>query len=229
MNTELETYYLARTWKRILARILDIIFASLIPGLISLIWFLTDKTAINNWKPLFIIITINYMVLILYFIIIPWKFSGQTLGKRIFLIKLSHQNNEKISFKSIALRETILVFIPITLTMLSIVLTSIFLGTNIANINEKTTSGFWINILTRTIYSFVFAWYLGIMITTKIDKKHQLFYDRKYQIYITNKHPLLKKLNSQEIKRNNNIIHIHLKNQQPGNIKQEGLDEIKDL
>lgn len=229
MNKEFETYYLAKTWKRITARFIDIIIVSLIPALIALIWYSIDKTIINNWKGLLIMIVINYLLFIFYFVIMPWKFNAQTLGNKILLIKLVNENNEKISFKSILLREIILVFIPITLTMIAIFLSAMFSKTNVDSIDDKTTVGFWISVLSRTIYSFIFAWYLGIIITIKIDKKHQLFYDRKYQLYVINKYPLLKKPNQQESKINNNIVHIHLGTKQPGNIDQESLDEIKDL
>ncbi|MBE4703820.1 RDD family protein [Spiroplasma platyhelix] len=229
MNKEFETYYLAKTWKRITARIIDIIIVSLIPGIITLIWFLIDKSSVNNWKALLIMMLFNYLLFTLYFVIIPWKFNGQTLGKKMFAIKLVQENNDKISLKNILIREAILVFIPITLTMVAILLSSIFLQSNVAEIDDKTTSGFWISVLVRIIYSFIFAWYLGIMITTKVDKKHQLFYDRKFNLYAINKNPLLKKPSPQETKENPNLIHIHLGTKQPGNISQEELDEIKNL
>ncbi|MGL5268396.1 MAG: RDD family protein [Spiroplasma sp.] len=231
MNKDFETYHLAKTWKRIIARLIDIIIISIIPGTITLIWFSIDKNTINNWQALLIIIIINYILFSLYFVVAPWKFNGQTLGKKIFLIKLVNESNKKIPFKIILLRETFLIFIPITLSIIAILLANIFLHTNIKNIDDKTISGFWISVLTRTIHSFIASWYLGIIITTKIDKKHQLFYDRKFKLYVIDKNPLPKKLNPQETKTNltSKINHIHLGTKQPGNISQKNLDEINDL
>lgn len=231
MTKEFETYYLAKTWKRITARIIDIFIVSIIPGVITLIWFSINKDTINNWKGLVIMIILNYIFFTLYFVIVPWKFNGQTLGKKIFDIKLVEQNNKKIPFKTILLREIILIFIPITLAMIAILLAYFFFHTTIKNVNNNTIQGFWINIFIRTIYSFIAAWYLGIIITTKIDKKHQLFYDYKFNIYIINNKPLGKKINPQEekIELNNNIIHIHLGTKQPGKITKKNLDEIKNL
>lgn len=230
MDKEFETYYLAKIWKRTCARLIDILIISLIPAFITLIWYSIDKSTINSWKGLLIMIVINYLLFSLYFVIFPWKFNNQTLGSKLFAIKLVQENNEKIILKSILLRETILVFIPITLIMIAIVLNSIFSQGNIGAINDKTSIEFWISVLTRTLYSFVFAWYLGIMITVKVDKKHQLFYDRKYHLYVVNKKPVLKKTNPHELKiAKNNLIHIHLGTKQPGNIEQESLDEIKEL
>lgn len=229
MNKEFESYYLAKTWKRITAKIIDIILVSLIPGVVTLIWFLIDRSSANNWKALLIMMFFNYLLFILYFVVLPWKFNGQTLGKKMLFIKLAHETDDKVFFKHLLLREIILIFIPLTLTMLAVLLTSIFLQSNVTDIDDKTTSRFWISVLVRVIYSFIFAWYLGIMITLKVDKKHQLFYDRKFHIYVTNKEPLLKKLNAQESKENSNIVHIHLGTKQPGNISQEELNEIKNL
>lgn len=229
MNKEFESYYLAKTWKRISARIIDIIIVSLIPGIISLIWFLIDKNTINTWQAVLIIMLLNYLLFILYFVVLPWKFNGQTLGKKIFFIKLVSEDNEQIPFKHLLIRESILVFIPITIAMMAILLTNIFLKSSVAEIDDTTSIGTWISVLIRIIYSFIAAWYLGIMITTKIDKKHQLFYDRKFNIYTINKEPLLKKPNPQEVKKDPNIVHIHLGTKQPGNINQEELDEIQDL
>lgn len=231
MDKEFETYCLAKPWKRISARIIDIIIVSLIPGIISLIWFFLDKSTINSWKSLIIMIIINYVIFIIYFLLIPWKFNGQTIGKKIFKIKLVHQENKKILFKTIFLREIILIFIPVTLIMIGILLTNIFLQNNIGNVSENKIISFWINVLIRIIYSFIFAWYLGIIISIKFDKRHQLFYDYKSAIYIINEKPLLKKPNPQEIKKETDkkFVHIHLGTNQPGNIEKKDLKEINDL
>lgn len=226
----IESYSLARTWKRILARFIDIVIVSLIPAIITLIWYFIDKKMINNWISLLVMILTNLLILGIYFLIIPWKFNGQTLGKKLCLIKLSYENNQTITFKSILIRETFLVFIPVILTMIAIFITTVVLKTNISNINDKTSSGFWISVLTRVIFSFVFAWYLGIMIIVKIDNKHQLFFDRKNQLYVINKYPILKsKTVNSNSKQPETIIHIHLGTDQPGKINQEELDNIQDL
>lgn len=226
-----ESYSLARTWKRILARFIDIIIVSLIPGIITLIWYFVNRTMINNWISLLVMILINFLILGIYFLVIPWKFNGQTLGKKICLIKLANENNQTITFKSILIRETFLVFIPIALTMIAIFITNVVLKTNISNIDDKTSAGFWISVLTRVIFSFAFAWYLGIMIIVKVDKKHQLFYDRKNQLYVINKYPVLKRKNQTKSNSNQDepVIHVHLGKVYPGKINQEELDNIQDL
>lgn len=88
-----ETYIIAKTWKRIIARIFDVIFVSLIPLIIGLaIHYLDNKGNQESWQ-LIIIFIINIIIVIIYFVIIPWKCKGQTLGKLIFQIRLV---NEKI-------------------------------------------------------------------------------------------------------------------------------------
>ena len=68
------------------------------------------------------------------------------------------------------------------------------------------------------------------MIIVKIDNKHQLFFDRKNQLYVINKYPILKsKTVNSNSKQPETIIHIHLGTDQPGKINQEELDNIQDL
>lgn len=230
MDKEFESYYLVKTWKRITARIIDILVVSLIPGLITLIWFLIDKNSVDNWASLLGMMIFNYLLFIAYFIFLPWKFNGQTWGKKLLGIKLAHAEEGGLTLKHLFIRESILVFIPITLAMIAMLLTSIFLQSNVGAIDEKTTTGFWISVLVKVIYSFIFAWYLGIMIVVKVDKKHQLFYDRNFQLYVVSKNPLLKKPSTQAMKeKQNELVHVHLGTKQPGRISQEELDEIQDL
>lgn len=226
MSTEkFESYILSKTWRRILARSLDIIIVSLFPILITLISYFLNKSLSEKWWFLLLVIFINFFLLFLYFVIIPWKFKGQSLGKKICFIKLIAENN-KLTIKKIFYRESFLVFIPVTLTMLAVFSTGIIFNTNIALVNPNSTSGFWLNVLNRTIFSFVFAWYLGIMIVVKIDKKHQLFFDRKQYIYTVNT-KVVTPTKKKEIKKD--LVHVHLKNNKPGNISEDELKNIQDL
>ena len=58
----------------------------------------------------------------------------------------------------------------------------------------------------------------------KIDQKHQLFFDRNYQIYLINITPVAKK-----ISKNRDIVTVNQKIKIPGNISDEQLQEINDL
>lgn len=228
-NEKLETYLIAKTWKRIIARSIDIISVSVIPLLITTVWYNINKDQIQQWWVVVILIVINLLLNIIYFVVIPWKFNGQTLGKKICFIKLVAKNQNILTLKNIIYRELFLVFIPVILTMLTIFITYIFLGTNISKINLNTTSGFWINIFIRKLmFSFIFAWYLGIIIVTKVDKKHQLFYDRKYQLYIVNSKAIVKKIHPHD-KFKDPLIHVHLGTNQPGNIDTQELTKIQEL
>lgn len=221
-----ETYKIAQTWKRIIARIFDVIIVSIIPFVIGLGISLGDNNNQEWWK-IIIVFIINIITVIIYFIIIPWKCHGQTVGKLIFQIKLVNASNENLTLKQLFYREMFLVFIPLGLTLGIILFLSLTFNINIGTIKFNNTLNFWKNILIRVMVSFDFAWYCGIMIVTKIDKYHQLFYDRRVKNYVINKKPIIKKINVKQEKHNE--PHIHLAYSQPGNISDDELENIHNL
>lgn len=230
MNTKelsiTETYMLAKTWKRIIARGFDIVFVSLIPLIISLTIYYLDNNSQEWWK-LLIIFIINIITTIIYFVIVPWKCKGQTLGKLIFQIKLINETNQNLNCKQLCYRELFLVFIPLLLTTSILLFMTLTFNQNIATINNNNTLNSWLNILVRSVVSFDFAWYCGVMIVTKIDKYHQLFFDRHNKIFVVNKKPLTN--SKQKIQKNTNEAHIHLVYSQPGNINDNELENIDSL
>lgn len=221
-----ENYKIAQTWKRITARIFDIIIVSIMPLVIGLIIYLGDKNNQEWWK-IMIVFIINIVSVIIYFVIIPWKYDGRTLGKLIWQIKLVNVNNKKLTLKQLFYREMFLVFIPLGFTTAIILFLRLTFNINIVSIKPNNTLNFWINILIRVVVSFDFAWYCGIMIVTKIDKYHQLFYDRHDKTYVINKNPIIKKINVKQDKHNE--PHIHLVFCQPGNISEDELVNIHNL
>ena len=64
------------------------------------------------------------------------------------------------------------------------------------------------------------------MIVTKIDKYHQLFFDRFHKTFVINKKPVV---NSKNKISTNNGSHIHLAYSQPGNINDNELENINSL
>lgn len=224
-----ETYMIAKTWKRIIARIFDVIFVSLIPLIIGLsIHYSDNKSHQELWKLIIIFIT-NLIVIIIYFVIIPWKCKGQTFGKLIFQIRLVNKKNQDFKLRQLFYRELFLVFIPLLLTTSIILFMKLTFNENIATItiNSNSTLNSWLNILVRSVVSFDFAWYCGIMIVTKIDKYHQLFFDRYYKTFVINKKPLVN--NKRKISTSVNDPHIHLVYSQPGNINDDELENINSL
>ena len=224
-----ETYMIAKTWKRIIARIFDMIFVSLIPLIIGLSMHYSDnKSHQELWKLIIIFIT-NLIVIIIYFVIIPWKCKGQTFGKLIFQIRLINKKNQDFKLKQLFYRELFLVFIPLLLTTSIILFMKLTFNENIATItiNSNSALNSWLNILVRSVVSFDFAWYCGIMIVTKIDKYHQLFFDRYYKTFVINKKPLVN--NKRKISTSVNDSHIHLVYSQPGNINDDELENINSL
>lgn len=219
-----ETYSIAKTWKRITARIFDIFFVSIIPLVIGLVIYDNNNVQAPIWWTLMIVVIINFLTVVLYFVFIPWKCHGQTLGKLIFQIKLVKANNKNLTFWEVFYREIFLTLIPLLLMTLIILFLQLTFNEKIVNIETNNPLNWWLNILIRTVISFDFAWYCGIMIVTKIDKYHQVFYDRRINIYTINKKAVVLKIDSKP-----NIInepHIHLGYSQPGNISDEQLEDI---
>ncbi len=223
-----ETYMLTKTWKRIIARIFDVIFVSLIPLILELVLYYLDNKNDQEWWKIVFVFVMNLLITIIYFVIVPWKCKGQTLGKLIFQIKLVNENNKDLTLKQLFYRELFLVFIPLLLITSIILFMKLTFNENIVNINTNSTLNSWLNILVRSVVSFDFAWYCGIMIVIKIDKYHQLFFDRYYQTFVINKKPLVKH-NKKKIAININEPHIHLVYSQPGNISDSELENIDSL
>lgn len=231
MNTKelnpTETYPLAKTWKRIIARVFDVIFVSLIPLVFGLLLYYLDNKNDQQWWKLIIVFIINLFINIIYFVLVPWKCKGQTFGKLILGIKLVNKNNKDLTLKQFFYRELFLVFIPLLLTTSIILFMKLTFNENIATISSNSTLNSWLNILVRSVVSFDFAWYCGIIIVTKIDKYHQLFFDRYYQTFVINKKPLVS--NNKRNANNINEPHIHLLSSQPGNINDSELERINSL
>lgn len=222
-----ETFLIAKTWKRIIARIFDIIFVSLLPLILGLVVYYATNKNQDVWWTLVLIFIINIITVIIYFVVIPWKCHGQTLGKFILRIRLVTTKNQDLKLKQILLRELFLIFIPLLLTTSIILFLTLTFHENIAMINTNSTLNSWLNILVRSIVSFDFAWYCGIMIVTKIDKYHQLFFDRYHQTFVVNNRPLAK--GKKPIVTSNNQPHVHLAYSQPGNINDDELENINSL
>lgn len=85
-------------------------------------------------------------------------------------------------------------------------------------------------IIIRTITTIYFLWYIGLIFGLVLNPNHQILFDRHFHLFTVKKNPISKK----EPKEPKKLItrktkHIHLQENQPGNISDEILKEIDEL
>lgn len=121
-KNEKTKYELAGPFKRTIVRLIDFIFISIIGLLFSLLYFINSQFQINDifkpitpetpilegWRILLITITI-FIFTFLYFIVLPYYWSGYTVFKFIFKIRI-FTKNEKKSFLWLLFRHDFLIW-----------------------------------------------------------------------------------------------------------------------
>lgn len=226
-NLDYDQYHLAKMSVRIIARLLDIIFSSIIPLIFTFTlnyWF--GKVYYES----ILLIAITFVDLVGYFILIPYYCAGKTLWKWILQIKLvSFQN--KIKFWNLCLREFIIIFFPWLVALIVNLINYFVFGANLKYLFDKSYNGSSIaTLISRLAVTFYFLWFVCLSVITGIDKKHQFFIDIKFEIYVVKKNIKVKENQFEHDKLiSRKTDHIHLQKDQPGNIDNEILKEIEDL
>lgn len=123
--------------KRFLAYLIDIILVGTIMGIISAIFTTKNATVLNNQflelneqvintkldfgiyysrvaditlsldRENFMINIINCVIIILYFVVLPLYKNGQTLGKKIFKIKIVREDQEDLTANELIIRNIV--------------------------------------------------------------------------------------------------------------------------
>lgn len=130
MINEKKKYGLASAIRRIITRLLDYLIISIISIGVFLgltIWIVLNKN--NNYNNtlfsgmFFLGIFLSFCIFFIYFIIIPWRWKGYTIFKKIFKIKTHDLINHKKFFYHLIKKETMLwIIIFIILFIFGIVL-----------------------------------------------------------------------------------------------------------
>lgn len=106
----------AKASKRILAMMLDLaIFYAVsliiaIRPILALIDTLVNHTSSNAWSLFISALLAGGVVVIfmlLYFLILPLYWKGQTIGKRFFGIRIVKENGDEVNFQTLFLRDVI--------------------------------------------------------------------------------------------------------------------------
>ncbi len=222
-----KNYKLAKTWSVVFSGLFDLCFSSAITIIISLIF---HHLHIESTLLLSLLIVLSFIIMIIYYLIIPYFCKTKTLGRLIFRIKLYCKNG--IKFKHLLIREAFIIFIPWFIGIFTNLFLLVYFHVDINSIFIEPTSkeqsiSLFIFRFTSTIYSI---WYLILLVGLLIDKNNQLFYDYKLKIYMLTKVSEEKQSKDKE----NELItqkekHIHLGNNQPGNIDDKALKDIDKL
>ena len=109
---------LAKTKHRLAAYIIDFIVTGLITAIVCLLFsiniyeIIIDVIAgfsihlsLSDIIALYRSIFISTLLVCTYFTLVPFLFNGQTLGKKIFRIKVVNEKGEKASLKRLFIRE----------------------------------------------------------------------------------------------------------------------------
>ncbi|QVK02639.1 RDD family protein [Mycoplasma mycoides] len=214
-------YKLASLWKVFFARLFDLLICSI--PLIIMSFFLKTKT--GDIISLVIKYLVSFLWTFFYFVILSFLLKGNSLSKKLFKIELKSLKTNKISFFQILIRETWFIFIPLFIGFISTLIFAFLLPVSFT----KTQS--WRISLSLIIYQIglviVLFWFLGLMISIRLQTNHQSFIDIKLGLIVIGKQKIIKQeaiVSNQILTRNDK--HISL-NEQPGNFDLEFIDELK--
>ncbi|AUM62346.1 RDD family protein [Spiroplasma monobiae] len=198
------------------ARLFDLIVCS-IPTLI-----LTFLNPITDLKTLFINLPVSQIVLFIYFILLPYFWKGNTIGKLIFSLRLIKDNNKKIKMKEIFFREFYFLYIPLVIQLVIQLIIGLIIFTSDDPENIKSLS-FIVTTIRNIGFTFLAIWFIYIPITIYLQKEHISAVDLKLntKVYYLEKVLII---NKREKSKN----HIHLQKDRPGNFDLEEIDKIID-
>ncbi|QED24234.1 RDD family protein [Spiroplasma citri] len=223
---EYQLHQLARPVRVIFARFFDIILASLIPLALTLTMKYWDQ-ARTIWAPI-LVIGITFVLFFLYFILIPYFWDGKTIGKFCFQIKLV-TSETKLKLAVIFTRELFITFLPWFVVLLTNLSLNLIFKVSLSDLFRATNKNPIALIIIRTITT-IFLWYIGLIFGLVLNPNHQILFDRHFHLFTVKKNPISKK----EPKEPKKLItrktkHIHLQENQQGNISDEILKEIDEL
>ncbi|QBQ07319.1 serine hydrolase [Spiroplasma gladiatoris] len=196
------------------ARLIDLTISS-IPMIILLFLY-----KVEDWKSATIVTTLNITFLFLYFVLLPIFLKGNTIGKLILNLRLKKENL-KINFWDIFCRETYFVFIPTLIQILFQIITLVVFITLNKDKSDETKGKESITLLQNISYLVYVCWYLYIIATIALQKKHQAAIDVKRKIIVKHKVKILK---IENIKKEKEKKHSHLKDHKPGLINVDDIE-----
>ncbi|WP_434325662.1 RDD family protein [Mycoplasma leachii] len=218
---DINNYKLASLWKVFFARLFDLLICS-IPLIIISIFF---KIKTGDIVGLLAKYLVSFVWTFFYFVVLSFLLKGNSCCKKLFKIELKSLNTKKISFKQVLVREIWFIFIPLFIGFIFTIIFALLLPSNFVKKQA------WRISLSLIIYQIglviVLFWFLGLMISIRLQTNHQSFIDIKLNLIVIEKQ---KTIVNRQIKSNKiltrNDKHISL-NEQPGNFDLEFINELK--
>ncbi|QEH61339.1 hypothetical protein SCHIN_v1c01410 [Spiroplasma chinense] len=198
------------------ARLFDTILAS-IPMIILIALYRA-----SNWQSALIITSVNLTTLFLCFVLLPYFLKGNTLGKLMLNLRLVKKDDSKVTFWNILAREIYYVFIPVFIQLISqILIIVIFVKLNSDNSDELKGKE-PLTLLQNLSYLLYTCWYLYICLTIALQKENQSSIDHKMKLWVRH----VVKIDANLVKVKEEKPHVHLKENRPGLIDIEQIDEL---
>ncbi len=174
----------APNWKRIGARCTDIglniIFLIIVTVIYNLIIFGEFQIfGILQVIQQLILLSLQFIIFLIYFVVISTLTKGQTLGKKIFSIRLITENKNKIPMRVYFFREFYILVLPLIISYLLFIIFSTIFSSPYQS--QKLAA------------NFLFFWFFFLFLFQKINKNHCLFYDRFFQIFVVNDNKKIEK------------------------------------
>ncbi|WP_374696334.1 RDD family protein [Spiroplasma endosymbiont of Polydrusus formosus] len=222
-----QIHQLVRPMLVIFVRFLDIILASLIPLTLTLTMKYWDQKQ-TIWASIVIII-ITFLFFFLYFVIIPYFWDGKTIGKFFCQIKLV-TNAAKLKLGVIFTRELFIIFLPWFVVLLTNLTLNLIFKVSLSNLFGTSNKNSIALIIIRIVTTIYFLWYLGLIFGLVLNPNHQILFDQHFHLFNVKRKPVVKK-HPKAIKEliTRKTKHVHLSDNQPGNIMDEILKEINEL
>ncbi|WP_027063591.1 RDD family protein [Mesoplasma seiffertii] len=222
-------FRLASIYKVLFARLFDLFLASL-PGFTLTFIF---KIEPGQWGLALGMLVISLAIMTIYFVVLPYFFKGNTLGKYLFKIRLVNYEH-KVLFKALVAREAFFLLVP-WMVMLIAQITAILIMGPYKDDEPISSSLFNLaKIIVNLSYLFYTLWLLFLCLEIKLQAQQRSFVDIKFNLYVVETKPKAIKVNQQNqanLKRSDS--HIALADQ-PGNfdttvIKEIAIDELSEF
>ncbi|AGR40792.1 RDD family protein [Spiroplasma taiwanense] len=202
------------------ARLFDLILCS-IPNFILLFFY-----KISDWQSALINISVSQIFIFLYFVIIPFLLKGNTIGKKLFHLKLVNIQNQKIKISNIFLRELYFLYIPLLFQLVCQIISIIIFANFSPGNNNQNENGWTIaNIIQNIGYTFCGIWFLYIPLTIYLQKDKLSSIDLKLKLRVFFLEKILVKNQKVDIE-GKKVNHIHLENDLPGNVNIKEIEKL---
>ena len=182
-------YQLASIYRVFFARVFDVIISA-IPGFV-LAAVLKDRV-VGNWIGATINLSVGLGMMLLYFMVLPMLFHGNTFGKLIFKIRLKHKGeNQTVRFYMLLVREVFFMLIPWMVALIFFVVALVIINAHHPdNPDQEGSANSGAYLIYQLRYLFYFLWFFFLGLTIKVHPLHQSGLDLKFNLYVVNQEPL---------------------------------------